>query len=270
MKVHVSEVEEFWDARPCNVRHSKKSVGTKEYFDEVESRKYFVEPHIPVFAEFSKWKGKKVLEIGCGIGTDSINFAKAGADVTCVELSDTSLDLCKRRFSVYGLKATFYKANAEELSKVVPIEDYDLIYSFGVLHHTPSPENSVNEIKKYMKKDTEVRIMMYARMSYKTLYFYLKHGYKFNFSIKKTIEYFAEAQLNCPVAYTYTKKELVKLLEDFIVVDIYKDHIFQYDIEEYINHKYKKTILFRYLPNSIIRFLERNLGWHTMVKFKSK
>lgn len=268
--VSINDVEKFWDDRPCNIRHSKKSIGTKEYFNEVESRKYFVEPHIPVFAEFSKWKGKKVLEIGCGIGTDSINFVKAGADLTCVELSDTSLDLCKRRFDVYGFKANFYKANSEELSKVVPVEDYDLIYSFGVLHHTPSPENSLKEIKKYMKKDTEVRIMMYSRISYKTLHFYLKHGYKFNFSIKKTIEYFAEAQLNCPVAYTYTKKELIKLLKDFIVVDIYKDHIFQYDIKEYIKHKYKKTILFRYLPNLIIRFLERNLGWHFMIKFKSK
>ena len=68
MKVPISEVEEFWDARPCNIRHSKKSIGTKEYFNEVESRKYFVEPHIPVFAEFSKWKGKKVLEIGLTCG----------------------------------------------------------------------------------------------------------------------------------------------------------------------------------------------------------
>ena len=117
--VSINDVEKFWDDRPCNIRHSKKSIGTKEYFNEVESRKYFVEPHIPVFAEFSKWKGKKVLEIGCGIGTDSINFVKAGADLTCVELSDTSLDLCKRRFDVYGFKANFYKANSEELSKVV-------------------------------------------------------------------------------------------------------------------------------------------------------
>jgi ubiquinone/menaquinone biosynthesis C-methylase UbiE len=245
-------------------------VGTKGYFDEVETKKYFVEPHIPGFAEFDKWKGKKVLEIGCGIGTDSINFARAGAELTCVELSETSLELCKRRFDVYNLKATFYKANVEELSKVVPVGDYDLIYSFGVLHHTPSPENAVKEIKKYMKKETEVRIMMYARMSYKTLYFYLKHGWKFNFSIKKTIKYFAEAQLNCPVAYTYTKKELVKLLEDFTVVDVYKDHIFQYDIKEYINYNYRKTFLFRNLPNTIIKFLESHLGWHTMVKFKSK
>src|SRR5256886_11069112 len=117
----IAEVREFWNVRPCNIRHSPRSVGSREYFDEVEARKYFVEPHIPGFAQFERWKGKKVLEIGCGIGTDSINFARAGADLTIVELSDESLELCKKRFDVYGLKAKFFLGDAEELSKVGPV-----------------------------------------------------------------------------------------------------------------------------------------------------
>ena len=71
----VRDVQDYWNRRPCNVRHSKLEVGTRAYFDEVEERKYFVEPHIPEFAQFSRWKGKRVLEIGCGIGTDAVNFA---------------------------------------------------------------------------------------------------------------------------------------------------------------------------------------------------
>ncbi len=84
----MGRVKEYWNQRPCNIRHSTKPLGTKEYFDEVEARKYFVEPHIPRFAQFERWRGKKVLEIGCGIGTDTINFARHGADVTAIELSE--------------------------------------------------------------------------------------------------------------------------------------------------------------------------------------
>jgi 2-polyprenyl-3-methyl-5-hydroxy-6-metoxy-1,4-benzoquinol methylase len=139
--ISLQDVQDFWNARPCNIRHSQAEVGTALYFDEVEKRKYFVEPHIPAFAEFEKWKGKKVLEIGCGIGTDAANFARAGADYTALELSETSLALAKQRFKVYGLTGTFYLGSAEDLPRVVPVKTYDLVYSFGVIHHTPHPQS---------------------------------------------------------------------------------------------------------------------------------
>ncbi|HEX2978596.1 MAG TPA: class I SAM-dependent methyltransferase [Candidatus Babeliales bacterium] len=85
--------------------------GTREYFDEVEARKYFVEPHIPGFAEFGLWSGKRVLEIGCEIGTEAINFAN-GAQLTIIELSNESLELAKKRFEVYGLTANFILGSA--------------------------------------------------------------------------------------------------------------------------------------------------------------
>src|SRR5579871_1655788 len=124
--VPVEHVQTYWNARPCNIRHSPKPVGTKEYFDEVEARKYFVESHIPAFAEFESWAGKKVLEIGCGIGTDTINFARHGALVTAVDLTEASLDMARQRARVFGLeeRIRFYQANAEELSQYVPVDQY--------------------------------------------------------------------------------------------------------------------------------------------------
>jgi len=94
--IEIERVREYWDQRPCNIRHSAKPVGSREYFDEVEKRKYLVESHIPEFAQFKKWKGKNVLEIGWGIGTDSINFARSSADLTTIELSEKSLEICKK------------------------------------------------------------------------------------------------------------------------------------------------------------------------------
>src|SRR5262252_2317137 len=119
--VPIDAVRSYWNARPCNIRHSPKTVGTREYFDEVEQRKYFVEPHIPGFAEFSRWSGKRVLEIGCGIGTDTVNFARAGARLTAVELSDASAEVARQRLQVYGLGdlVTIHVGNAEELPDIL-------------------------------------------------------------------------------------------------------------------------------------------------------
>ena len=107
--------------RPCNIRHSSRPIGEREYFDEVEARKYFVEPHIPGFAAFSQWSGKRVLEVGCGIGTDTINFARAGAQVTAIDLSERSLEIARKRAAVYKLtNINFVHANVEELAAILP------------------------------------------------------------------------------------------------------------------------------------------------------
>src|SRR2546428_10546086 len=130
--VPTERVRDYWDCRPCNLHHSSAVIGTREYFDEVEARKYFVEPHIPRFAQHNRWAGKRVLEIGCGLGTDTVNFARAGASVTVVDLSSKSLGLARERIRVYGLadRVAFVEADAERLSDFVRPESYDLVYSF--------------------------------------------------------------------------------------------------------------------------------------------
>jgi ubiquinone/menaquinone biosynthesis C-methylase UbiE len=251
----IQTVQSYWNARPCNIRHSNQPVGTKEYFDEVEKRKYFVEPHIPRFAQFEMWKDKRVLEVGCGIGTDTINFARAGARVTAVDLSDESLKLASQRAKVFGLEQNicFYQANAEELSACVPIEPYDLVYSFGVVHHTPNPKNAVRQIQRYMTNASELRMMLYAKNSWK------------NIMIEAGLDQ-PEAQSGCPVAFTFTQQEVRDLLEDFRVLEIRQDHIFPFVIEKYVKYQYEIVPWFSAMPSSMFKALEKALGWHMLIK----
>jgi len=265
-KVEIGRVKEYWDLRPCNIRHSTQLVGSREYFDEVEVRKYLVEPHIPRFAEFEKWRGKKVLEIGCGIGTDTINFARHGARVTSVDLSEKSLELARQRTVVYGVQdqVQFYRGNAEELSSLVPVEMYDLIYSFGVIHHTPHPERVLEQVRRYAQPGTTVKIMVYHRRSWKVLGILLGEGKGQFWKLNDLVAKNSEAQTRCPITYTYSRREGRELLErhGFSVREVAVEHIFPYRIRDYVQYRYVREFYFRWMPPGLFHALEKQLGWH--------
>lgn len=266
----VQEVQQYWNSRPCNIRHSTKPIGSREYFDEVEARKHFVEPHIPGFAQFEQWQGKRVMEIGCGLGTAMINFARNGAQVTAIDLSDKSLELAKQRVEVYDVKdrVTFYAGNAEELDQFVPVEPYDLVYSFGVIHHTPHPERVIDQIRQYTKPGSTVKIMVYYRYSWKVLWILMTYGKGQFWKINELIACYSEAQEGCPVTYVYSKQEARELLKGFEIVDMQPDHIFPYYIPDYKQYKYTREWYFRWMPQSLFRWLEQNFGWHLCITAK--
>jgi SAM-dependent methyltransferase len=249
------DVKNYWDSRPCNVKHSKKVVGSKEYFDEVEQRKYFVEPHIPKFAQFERWDGKKILEIGTGIGTDAINFARSGSNYIGIELSTASLELTRQRFEVFGLEGNLIEGDAENLQEVLPQQDFDLNYSFGVLHHTPNLERALSQIAQFSSGETTIKIMLYASNSWK----------------QKMIDCGLdqpEAQSGCPIANSYTKDEVVSIFENqgLVVTSYRQDHIFPYNVEEYKNYNYVLQPWFNEMPKVMFRALEKSFGWHGLIE----
>jgi SAM-dependent methyltransferase len=260
-------VKKFWNERPCNIRHSSAEIGTLTFFDEVEQRKYFVEPHIPMFADFQSWSGKNVLEVGCGIGTDSINFLRNGAKLTAIDVSEESVNIAKKRASVYGFDPScFSVTNAEEMNLE---KNFDLVYSFGVIHHSPHPKKIIEQIAKHQDVDQELRIMLYSKISYKL--FWAMHTFdRWDMStMNDTIKEYAEAQQGCPFAETYTFDEVKELLHPWYeITNIQKDHIFKWNIDKYINKVYEIDSAWKGVSDKDFRSLEKELGWHTLVKAK--
>ncbi len=217
------------------------------------------EPHIHGFAEFERWRGKSVLEIGCGIGTDSLNFARAGANLVAVDLSDESIRIARSRATAHNFDIEFLQADVERLYKFLPMEDYGLIYCFGVLHHTPNPLLALQQIRLFAGPGTVLKVMVYHRWSWKAFRIWLGLDQ-------------AEAQSGCPIARTYSLKAAKELIENagFRVTEMRVDHIFPYAIPEYVNHEYKKVWSFRWMPHTLFRLLERTIGWHLLITAEVK
>lgn len=264
------DITDFWNRQPCNINHSKKDFLSKEYFDEIEKKRYFAEKHIPIFAEFDKYNGKKILELGCGIGTDSINFAKHGSNITVIDMSEKSLEICKKRFDVFHLNARFIHGNIEECNTLLEGgEKFDLIYSFGVIHHTLHPEKVLSSIQTLCHDQTEIKIMLYSKFSYKV--FNLLHEQKWDMSlISDTIRLNSEAQFGCPVTYTYSINEARQLFEDngFKIQKIWKDHIFRFKFPEYSNNIYIVDDVFSNMSEIDFKEMCSELGWHILINAK--
>ena len=157
-------VREFWQANPCGVKFADAELGTRRFYELVETHRYATEWHIPAAADFAGARGLKVLEIGCGLGTDGAQFAKAGADYTGVDLTDAAVELARHTFRIIRAAGNFQTADAENLS--FADDSFDLVYSHGVLHHTPDTAKAIREIHRVLRPGGRGIVMMYHRNSY--------------------------------------------------------------------------------------------------------
>jgi 2-polyprenyl-3-methyl-5-hydroxy-6-metoxy-1,4-benzoquinol methylase len=157
-------VQAYWDNRPCGEGLTHARRGTHEYFAEIEDAKNRLEPYVHSFAGFAGARGLDVLEIGCGVGTDTVRFARAGARITAVDLSETAVTLTAERLAEEQLEGTVREADAESL----PFADdsFDVVYSWGVLHHTPNTAGAIGEVARVLRPSGEARIMLYNSRSF--------------------------------------------------------------------------------------------------------
>jgi 2-polyprenyl-3-methyl-5-hydroxy-6-metoxy-1,4-benzoquinol methylase len=270
---NIADVQLYWDNSPCFIKRSSAPKNSKQFMDETEARKYKSEPHIPGFAEFGKWPGKKVLEIGCGIGIDTVNFARAGAMVTAIDLSGKSLNIAQKRAQIADVDIEFIRGNAENLlgadiATLRYFNAYDLVYAFGSIHHSPNPSFALHSARWSMKNNGTLKLMVYNKYSWKALWILLKYGHGKFWKFSELVAKYSEAQTGCPITHVYSKRSIRAMLErnGFKVRKMEIDHIFPYRIEDYKNYRYVREWYFRWMPAKMFRWLEKHFGWHLLIE----
>jgi hypothetical protein len=149
---------------------------------------------------------------------------------------------------------------------VIPAEPYDLVYSFGVIHHTPHPGQVVEQIRShYVHDDTVFKLMLYHKYSWKVLWILATEGRGAFWNLEQLVARHSEAQTGCPVTYTYGRRDAERLLAGFKIDDCFVDFIFPYRIKDYVEYRYVKNWYFRFLPEPLFRSLQQRFGWHLCV-----
>jgi ubiquinone/menaquinone biosynthesis C-methylase UbiE len=160
----LASVHSFWNTEACGTHFVTRYAGDRDFFDQFREHRYRTEWHIPLLVPFSETKGKEVLEIGTGNGADGVMFALNGAIYTGVDLTEAALEATRRHFEALGLRGSFRKEDAERLS--FADDSFEVVYSHGVLHHTPDPRTAINEVHRVLKPGGRAIIMLYHKHSF--------------------------------------------------------------------------------------------------------
>jgi ubiquinone/menaquinone biosynthesis C-methylase UbiE len=214
-----TDVRQYWEREPCGTDRAvvgDRPSHTQEWFDEVERFRYQAEPFIHAVAQFTRHRGKRILEVGVGAGTDHAQWARAGCDCYGVDLTDAAIDTTRTRLALENLHSRLQRLDAETL----PFADgfFDVVYSWGVIHHSEHPQRIIGEIARVLKPGGTFIGMLYGRHSVTALHFWIRHALKAG----KPWRSFADVIWHhCESVGTkaYTMAEIERLFASFAQVD---------------------------------------------------
>lgn len=204
------EVREFWNADPCGMRY----LEGKEDFEAHARARYALEPYIFDFAQFQRARGLEVLEIGVGMGADYLEWLKAGARVAGVDLSAASIDRAQHRCEQAGYQPDLHVADAEQLP--FANNSFDVVYSYGVMHHSPNTPQCFQEARRVLKPGGHARIMVYHHPSITGAMLWLRYGILRGKSLRRSVF----DHLESPGTKTFTPEEALRLLDGFRDVEM--------------------------------------------------
>ncbi len=245
------KVRAYWEAEACGT--ATHIVGelrpmTREWFERIEEYRYAMEPFIHAVAQFTRHRGKRLLEVGVGAGTDHLQWARAGAQCHGVDLTDAAIETTRARLALYGLSSQLQRVNAEQLP--YPDASFDIVYSWGVILCAEHPEQVIAEIDRVLKPGGQFIGMMYSSRSLVALRFWVKYALlagKPWRSIYDVIYHHMESLGTKP----YTSAELRRMFAVFPSVQLIP-YLTPYDTAR--------------LPGWLARLLPDALGWFVAVR----
>ena len=203
------EVRDFWNADPCGSRY----LGDRADFEAHARARYQLEPYIHEFAGFAQSGGQRVLEVGVGMGADYLEWLKAGAQATGVDLSSASVEQAKRRCEMAGYAPDLRVSDAEHLP--FPDNTFDILYSYGVMHHSPDTPQCIREARRVLKSGGALRIMIYHHPSLTGFMLWLRYGWLRDKTLRQAIH----DHLESPGTKSYTQEEARAMLQGFEQVE---------------------------------------------------
>jgi ubiquinone/menaquinone biosynthesis C-methylase UbiE len=248
MSVLTQEIAKYWDHHIHDLAIAKHPLGTKEFFTELDEYRFDKLRYLPQLVDFGAYHGEKILEIGCGVGIDLVRFAKAGAQVTGIDLSQTAIDLAGKNLSQNSLNGTLRVMDGENLE--YPNESFDVVYAHGVLQYTGDPEKMVQEAFRVLKKSGEGIFMVYNRLSWLNL-------------MSQVTKVGLEHE-DAPVLRKYSIAEFTKLLKPFQSVRIVVE---RFPVKSRLHSGLKGMLynaLFVGTFNALPKCIVRPFGWHIM------
>jgi ubiquinone/menaquinone biosynthesis C-methylase UbiE len=208
-------VRSYWEQEPCGTAPwvvGALEAHTAEWFHTVERNRYEQEPMVHSVAQFTRWAGKRVLEIGVGAGADHLQFARTGAELHGVDLTDAAIETTRAHLAVHGLTSDLRRVDAERLP--FPDGSFDVVYSWGVIHHSEHPERIIEEIHRVLRPGGVFLGMLYARHSLVALKLWTRHALMRGRPLRTLADVVA-SHMESPGTKSYTEREVRELFASF-------------------------------------------------------
>ena len=242
------EIRSYWNRHIHDLEITRHPVGSRGFFDDLDQYHFEKLHHLLRLVDFDGYRGRTVLEVGCGAGVDLARFARGGADVTGVDLTESAIQLARANFEQQGLSGLFEIADGERL----PFLDdtFDFVYAHGVVQYTANPLQLVNECRRVLKPGGQALFQVYNRVSWLN-------------ALSKLMKVGLEHD-DAPVLLKFSIGEFQRLLSGFREIRIVPE---RFPVKSRLHGGWKGTVynsLFVGAFNMLPRGLVRRFGWHLL------